>query len=619
MSGLLPRIPNGSNGSGIFDSLNVRTLIVSVSAFINDLSVNMLHLSDLVLDTLTVPRIDGAPGISFFTSSVERLTIPAGGISLDNTVTSILGLDGTNLVYTDNIVDTDSVQTLTNKTIDSASNTVEVSGTNINSLINQDIRTSASPTFAGATVNGVVNVSTTNPFPIQVTNPSNPVQDHSIAFIEGVTLTFATGKDILDSYGFAWCYENEPYVIGTNDTERLRILAAGITNDNSLTQMLCLNGTDLHYKDNVADTSSVQTFTNKTIDSGSNTITITNSPLSATNVNSLINQDVRTTAGPTFATLTVTANTASAPVIVNNTHATTTANQVAIQNSGTNVIAVGANHNTSEGFLKVIANQPLVLYTNNTERLRIANSGRITLSNTDGVYGPTNAPNAYGWDNKGLFAYCSGSGNWFFFTTVDDICISQRNTAKSLYIGVGASTAQFIIANTSATFNVALSLASVANNNSVTNMLGLNGTTVVYKNNMVDTSTAQTLTNKTLTAPIISTISNTGTLTLPTSTDTLVGKATTDTLTNKTINSASNTVQVSGTAIDSLINQDVRTTASPTFVTTTNSGNSINIATAQTPASAAAAGTTGTICWDTGFIYVCTATNTWKRVAIATW
>ena len=45
----------------------------------------------------------------------------------------------------------------------------------------------------------------------------------------------------------------------------------------------------------------------------------------------------------------------------------------------------------------------------------------------------------------------------------------------------------------------------------------------------------QTLTNKTLTAPIISTISNTGALTLPTSTDTIVGRATTDTLTNKTL------------------------------------------------------------------------------------
>jgi hypothetical protein len=52
---------------------------------------------------------------------------------------------------------------------------------------------------------------------------------------------------------------------------------------------------------------------------------------------------------------------------------------------------------------------------------------------------------------------------------------------------------------------------------------------------VVDKTTAQTLTNKTLTTPIISSISNTGTLTLPTSTDTLVGRDTTDTLTNKTL------------------------------------------------------------------------------------
>jgi hypothetical protein len=39
----------------------------------------------------------------------------------------------------------------------------------------------------------------------------------------------------------------------------------------------------------------------------------------------------------------------------------------------------------------------------------------------------------------------------------------------------------------------------------------------------------------------------------------------------------------------------------------------------QTPASAAAAGTAGTVVWDSGYIYVCTATNTWKRAAIATW
>lgn len=39
----------------------------------------------------------------------------------------------------------------------------------------------------------------------------------------------------------------------------------------------------------------------------------------------------------------------------------------------------------------------------------------------------------------------------------------------------------------------------------------------------------------------------------------------------------------------------------------------------KTPASATAAGIAGTITWDANYIYVCVTTNTWKRVAIATW
>ena len=77
---------------------------------------------------------------------------------------------------------------------------------------------------------------------------------------------------------------------------------------------------------------------------------------------------------------------------------------------------------------------------------------------------------------------------------------------------------------------------------SVTSGTGPIPTVAIDTGTTVDKTTAQTLTNKTLTAPIISTISNTGTLTLPTSTDTLVGRATTDTLTNKTISASSNTL-----------------------------------------------------------------------------
>jgi len=45
----------------------------------------------------------------------------------------------------------------------------------------------------------------------------------------------------------------------------------------------------------------------------------------------------------------------------------------------------------------------------------------------------------------------------------------------------------------------------------------------------------------------------------------------------------------------------------------------LRISTSNPPASATATGTSGMIRWDANYIYVCTATDTWKRVAIATW
>lgn len=49
------------------------------------------------------------------------------------------------------------------------------------------------------------------------------------------------------------------------------------------------------------------------------------------------------------------------------------------------------------------------------------------------------------------------------------------------------------------------------------------------------------------------------------------------------------------------------------------SGNSLSINTTFTPSASASTGVKGQITWDTGYIYVCTATNTWKRAALSTW
>ena len=226
-------------------------------------------------------------------------------------------------------------QTLTNKTIDSASNTIEVSGTNINTLINQDVRTTAAPTWNTINVNQISGT----PLVLDGTNWQSFV----------TTVNTDLGQNVSPS--------SSPSFTGLSLT--------GIANDNTITNIIGINGSNVvKYKNNLLDTSSIQTLTNKslvdastsivdavdatkkilfdaggtttttstitgaqtanrvltlpdatctltgttntatltnkTLDSASNTLTITNSPLSAVNVNSLINQDVRTSAGPTF-------------------------------------------------------------------------------------------------------------------------------------------------------------------------------------------------------------------------------------------------------------------------------------------------------------------------------
>ena len=48
-------------------------------------------------------------------------------------------------------------------------------------------------------------------------------------------------------------------------------------------------------------------------------------------------------------------------------------------------------------------------------------------------------------------------------------------------------------------------------------------------------------------------------------------------------------------------------------------GNTVRVRTARTPLSATDIGNVGDICWDANFVYVCTATNTWRRSALTAW
>ena len=112
--------------------------------------------------------------------------------------------------------------------------------------------------------------------------------------------------------------------------------------------------------------------------------------------------------------------------------------------------------------------------------------------------------------------------------------------------------------------------------------------TIGLDSNVVTETSTDTLTNKTLTLPVISTISNSGTITLPTGTRTLVARDTTDTLTNKSIAAGTNTISgltntnLSGSAgitNANLANSFIRITDETSTVGTVNLGDRLDFLT----------------------------------------
>jgi len=48
-------------------------------------------------------------------------------------------------------------------------------------------------------------------------------------------------------------------------------------------------------------------------------------------------------------------------------------------------------------------------------------------------------------------------------------------------------------------------------------------------------------------------------------------------------------------------------------------GTALNVTTSYTPATSSSTGVKGQITWDNSYVYICIATNTWKRAALSTW
>jgi hypothetical protein len=181
-----------------------------------------------------------------------------------------------------------------------------------------------------------------------------------------------------------------------------------------------------------------------------------------------------------------------------------------------------------------------------TRTADIATAGQFRLAQADVVSWRNAANNA----NLDL----SVSTDLLFFNG-SQIALTSDLTGyqplNSLLTAISGLSSNGVIVRTSSSTSSARTLTGTTNRITITDGDGVAGNpTFDIGTDVLTLTGTQTVLNKTfgstntLTGATAGSFTNTGTITLPTSTDTLVGRATTDTLTNKTVDGNNNTLTV---------------------------------------------------------------------------
>jgi hypothetical protein len=376
--------------------------------------------------------------------------------------------------------------------------------------------------------------STANDFELTL-SAGDPTADRTVTFPDA-TGTVALTSDVTTHANLTEAHGATGAVVGTTNTQTLTnktLTSPKINEDVAVTA----TATELNYVDGVTSAiqtqldakstaSKTETLTNKSISLATNTVTSTLAELNA----AVSDADVATLAGTeTLTNKTLTTPTINGPTITA-TGQTPTIHGIYLP-APHNIIFEGATADDFETTLE--AGEPT---GDRTITLPDASGTVALVANVAALSGATFTGAVSGTD-------LTLSGNLTVNGTTTNInstnlVVEDKNIVLADVASPTDTTADgggiTLKGATDKTFNWVDSTDSWTSSEHINLASGKS----YYMNGTLLKDVSETLTNKTLTTPVISSISNTGTLTLPTSTDTLIGRDTTDTLTNKTLSSA---------------------------------------------------------------------------------